>query len=424
MPTALLATLLICTACATPQPIARARAELRGGDADAALATLSEAEVPRRDQLLLLLDRGLAAQAAGRYRESIEALDEADALVERLDYISVRDQGSSLFVSDRVSSYRGESAERLWIHTFQMINFLALGEAEGAAVEARRAVRELEEHEDTFAADPVTRLLAAMSFEAAGQIDGASVEYRRLVGEGEGETLVGTPDGVLRAAWLNARRTARPDVATRLAAAMSEEERIAARRTLDSHEGELVVLLADGFVPPKRAGDLFVSTDLRIAFPYYPEGYTYPVPNLGVRVDGERVLAVSVSTRLVDVARAALAERGKRIAARQALRAATKYNIAHAAESRDRFAGELLRALFFVIEQADTRGWESLPATLSLVQIPLPPGTHDVDVSVDGANTRTYRLTLEDVSIRAGRRTFRSLRPGIGGTLDHAARPD
>ena len=192
------------------------------GNAHAALATLSDAEVPRRDRLLLLLDRGLAAQALGRYRESIAALIEADELVERLDYVSVGRQGASLLVNERVSSYRGESAERLWIHTFQMINFLALGEPEGAAVEARRAVSELEEHGDTFVADPVTRLLAAMSFEAAGQIDSASVEYRRLIGGAD--AVAGAADGALRAAWLNARRTARPDEARRLGEAMGRGE--------------------------------------------------------------------------------------------------------------------------------------------------------------------------------------------------------
>ena len=418
----LLAALLLCGACATSRPIEQARAELRGGNAHAALATLSDAEVPRRDRLLLLLDRGLAAQALGRYRESIAALIEADELVERLDYVSVGQQGASLLVNERVSSYRGESAERLWIHTFQMINFLALGEPEGAAVEARRAVSELEEHGDTFVADPVTRLLVAMSFEAAGQIDSASVEYRRLVGGVDG--VADAADGALRAAWLNARRTARPDEASRLGEAMDGESLDAARRTLDGAEGELVVMLADGFVAPKRAGDLFVSTELRIAFPYYAEGYVPAAPAIEARVDGRTVRAVPLSTRLVDVARAALAERGRGIAARQALRAATKYNLAHAAGSRDRFAGELLRALFFVLEQADTRSWESLPATLSLVQVPLPPGSHDVELVVNGASASTYRLTLADVPIRAGRRTFRSLRPSIGDALHYAARPN
>ena len=326
---ALLATLLLCTACATPQPIARARAELRGGNADAALATLSEAEVPRRDRLLLLLDRGLAAQAAGRYRESTEALAEADALVERLDYVSVRDQGASLLVSDRVSSYRGESAERLWIHTFQMINFLALGETEGAAVEARRAVRELEEHGDTFAADPVTRLLAAMSFEAAGQVDGAGVEYRRLVGEDESEALDGMPDGVLRAAWLNARRTARPDVATRLAAAMSEEDRIAAaRRTLESREGR-ARRAAGRRVRAAQARRRPVRLDRAPHRLPLLSGTVTPTPPPApeVRVDGERIRAVSVSTRLVDVARAPRSRRTRQAhrGATGAARAAAKY---------------------------------------------------------------------------------------------------
>jgi len=399
---------LLSVGCAGNGALERARVELRSGDPERALATLAEAEVPARNELLLLLDRGLVAHAAGRYRQSTVAFAEADALIERLDRVSVSEQSAALIVNDRVTNYRGESGERLWINTFQMLNYLALNEPEGAAVEARRALVELDDHPETFAADAVTRLLVAMSFEAAGQFDSASVEYRKLAAD------PAAPSGVVRAAWLNARRTARPDEAAALAKRLDGIALADVEGEFAARDGQLVLVLGSGFVPQKHSGDLFVSIDLRVAFPYYPEGVGAREPRVEVVLDGKRLETATVATRLVDVARASLAERGKRIAVRQGARAVAKYNIAHSVSSQDQLAGELVKFALFVLEQADTRSWETLPATLSLIQVRLPPGEHALDVVVrDGALER--RATLSGVEIKAGQRTFRSLRPDVAG---------
>lgn len=410
---AALCLVLLVTACAGTGQLERARSQLRDGDPVAALDTLADVELPRRDQLLLYLDRGLAAHAAGRFRDSIAALDQADELIKSLDIVSVSEQGATLIVNDRAASYRGESAEHLWIRTFQMLNYLALGEAEGAAVEARRALVVLDEHGDTLAGDPVSRLLIAMSFEAAGQYDSASVEYRKLV-------TGAAPDGVLRAAWLNARRTARPDTATEIAARLSTDTLDDVQQEYAARDGELVIVLADGFVPRKRAGDLFVSIDLRVSFPYYERSYGTRTPDIDVVVDGRNARMTRVDTHLVDIARASLEERGKRLAVRHAARAAVKYNIAHQVSREDQLAGELVRLLLFVLEQADTRSWATLPATLTLAQVPLPPGNHDVELQV-GVGGRQFRTRLENVAIRAGQRTFRSMRPSAAGPLQYGS---
>ena len=53
--------------------------------------------------------------------------------------------------------YSGEFSERLWVHTFQMINYLLLDQPEGAAIEARRAVALYEEHGNVLQNDLFTR---------------------------------------------------------------------------------------------------------------------------------------------------------------------------------------------------------------------------------------------------------------------------
>jgi len=166
--------------CATSGAINIARDQFRQGSADDALATLSSASVSNRDRLLLYMDLGLIAQTSGDYQQSIEAFERAIALVDELDYVSIRDQTASTIINDRVSRYRGEFSEQLWLHTFQMLNYLLINDPIGAAVEARRATALIDEHPKIFKHDKFTRMLLATSFESAGQHDSAKVEYRKM----------------------------------------------------------------------------------------------------------------------------------------------------------------------------------------------------------------------------------------------------
>jgi hypothetical protein len=352
-----------------------ARDQFRHGSATDALKTLSEASVSRRDKLLLYLDRGLVAQATGRYEDSIVAFERAIVLVDQLDYLSVRDQSAAIVSSDWATRYSGEYSERLWIHTFQMINYLMLDLPQGAAVEARRAVALYERHGDVFKQDVFTRSLMAMSFLAADQTDSAYVEYRKLA-EDFGDPL--------------------PE-------------------PLGRDQGELVLFVATGFIQPKLPGDLFIDLNARISFPFYAETFERPP---GIRVyDGDRSLPVErADTALVSIASKALAARGKAIAARQALRIAAKYNIADAIENEDELAGGIARLFLFAIEQADTRSWETLPAFLSLIRVRLPSGEQSLSLQVDNRGSASSRIQQRrelKFDLAPGERVFRLIRLGI-----------
>ncbi|MFK7893319.1 MAG: hypothetical protein AB8B63_21065, partial [Granulosicoccus sp.] len=183
---AALRTLLLLTlvstisACAGTGALGVAREQFKSGSTDGALQILADASVSQRNQLLLHLDRGLVYQAAERFEESVRAFDSALDVINSLDYLSAKDQTAALLSSDWAIRYSGESSERLWIHTFQMINYLMLNQPQGAAVEARRAVALFEEHADVLSPDIFTRYLMALSFHIAGQRDSAQVEFRKL----------------------------------------------------------------------------------------------------------------------------------------------------------------------------------------------------------------------------------------------------
>jgi hypothetical protein len=101
--------------------------------------------------------------------------------------------------------------------------------------------------------------------------------------------------------------------------------------------------------------------------------------------------------------------------ARTVLRAAAKLALTAEIEDRvsekDETAGEVVGALFnigtLLAERADTRSWHLLPASVSIVRLQLPPGTHDLTVSTGQGGDTT---PLGPVEVRAGRTTFVSTR--------------
>ncbi len=115
-----------------------------------------------------------------------------------------------------------------------------------------------------------------------------------------------------------------------------------------------------------------------------------------------------ITTDVNGIAKASLQERAAKIMVKETARAAAKEAISQAVERKnDELIGVLLRTAFFLMEEPDTRCWETLPAFLKLLKIPLPPGTHHIKVRIDG-----YETVLPAIKISSGRRVYHSIRSG------------
>lgn len=228
----LLALALAASACAnlfgsydvTPNGLNRHAHALRGlltsAQYDSALVRVSaESDVAPHDELLRLLQQGIVARYAGRYEVSSAALERAIVLTDERFTKSISRSALSLLTSDLALPYVPGRAERALIHYYGALNYLAQGDVEGAAVEARRLSYLLEQYEDEESADGrgptcglaggirtcgVLRYFAGAVFEAAGQMNDATVAYRHAhafdavppaaesaaVAAGSGEVLV------------------------------------------------------------------------------------------------------------------------------------------------------------------------------------------------------------------------------------------
>lgn len=363
-----------------------------------ALNAFSEGHFSSRDKLLVFMEKGLILHYTGKYEESVKELLQASELTEQQDIISVSQQTLSLITTEWITEYKGESSERLWIHTYLMMNFLMLYKYESALVEAKKALKILEKHSDPLSGDYFTRAMIALCYENLGEINDAYIEYKRLA------KLTGSPSSVAFHLYRLGRRLGFRDEAEQyrkfipsniLSLADKEDYR------------ELVLFVGMGAGPVKFPTNIVVPPSIRFSFPEYKARDTGWSE---VRVfDSARPLPVSLSvtTSINTVAEASLKERANKIIAKETVRATIKEAMSQAVERKnEEIVGVLLRAALFLLEEPDTRCWETLPAALTLVRVPIT--RNSPGITVQGG--RYAGKTLPDLNISPGQKVYHSLR--------------
>jgi len=358
--------ILLTTGCLS-LPLQKARSEFYSGDLNQADYLLEGCKgVSEKDLLLCYMEKGIILHYMEAYEESTEVLLKASQLIKAQDQISVTDQSSALVINDRVMTYKGEYSERLWVHTFLMMDFLLQSKYEDALVEAKQALELYDKYPDSLAGDHFTRALIALCYENMNLPDDVRIEHEKLAKEMGIEKL--SPEPVTHG------------------------------------KGELVLFIAQGRSPIKVSSDVVLPPTIRISIPVYTDGS--PPASVSIRSYGNTLDPFKISTDLGQVARKSLDERSAQYLTRQALRAGAKEAIAEKV-GEDNVIGEVFaRAILFILEEADTRSWETLPGGLTLVRITLDPGIHDLEISSGNSQT----VHLNGVDIPEGGRAYRSLR--------------
>lgn len=392
---ALLLGMLTLTGCSTSQ-IGKARLQYASGNADAALATLGNGEdIRARDRLLYLMEKGLILHETGNYEASSRELLAAADFIGSGTAISLSGEATALLANDWARNYRGEYSEQLWVHSYLMMNFLALGQYDSAAVEARRALQKIDDREKLLKFDQFTRALMAVSFEAAGQANSAYIEYRKLA------EVIPDPQQLYPRLLSYARLLGFTDAAKQY---RLDDGRSAVNRS----DAELVVFLASGHIPTKVSGSLYIDNNARVSFPRYLPGESrFFRPQISI--DGNFCDCLLVTSSTGQLARESLDSRGASVTARLVARAVAKDAFADSIGSRDEVAGEIVKLLLFALEEADTRGWHSLPGHLSLLRIPLAEGSSRVVIGDPAAPL----LDVDVSDMQRGQKRFIPLR--IGG---------
>ena len=351
-------------------PLKKVRTDLYSGNFDQADLILKKCRgVSKKDRLLCFMEGGITLYDIKAYQESTKVLMKASQLIKKQDLVNISDQSSAVLINDKVMAYKGEYCERLWVHTFLMMNYLLQYDYESALVEAKQALEVIDEYPDSLEDDYFTRALIALCFENMNFPDDARIEYNKLREFTGNNNFI--PGSIVQG------------------------------------KGELVLFIGQGYIPTKVSVDMILPPSYtRISIPQYAESFS-PLP---VTVRSDRGMdmdtPVQVTTDLGEVARESLDDRAAQYLTRHALRSGTKEYIVHRLGEKNEFIEVLVRALFFLSEEADTRSWEALPENLTLIRIYLDAGVHDLEISTEYSQT----VYLSGIDIHEGKRLYRSIR--------------
>jgi len=348
-------------------PLQKARSEFYSGNLNQADYLLEGCKgVSEKDLLLCYMEKGIILHYMEAYEESTEVLLKASQLIKAHDQISVTDQSTAVVINDRVMTYKGEYSERLWVHTFLMMNYLLQAKYEDALVEGKQALEVYDKYPGSLSGDHFTRALIALCFEDMNLPDDARIEYEKLAAEMGREKI-------------------------------SPEPAVPGK-------GELILFIGQGRAPTKVSSDVALPPSIRISVPVYADGS--PPVSVSIRSDGNTLDPLEISTDLGQVARKSLDDRSAQYLTRQAVRAGAKEAIAEKVGDKNEIGELFARAILFLLEEADTRSWETLPGGLTLVRITLDKGVHDLEISSGNSQT----LHLNGIDIPEGGRIYRSLR--------------
>ena len=350
----------------------------------------------KRNQLLFLLEKGMVLHQLGDYQQSVNQFLKAVQLIDQFEVVSLSEQAGSLVTNEWMTRYKGEYSERLWVHSYLMMNYLLLSEYDDALVEAKHALGLLQQYPEALNGDYFTRALIALCFANLGEDNDAYLVYRKLA-----EDL---PDPGPVAGDL-----VRLENRLGMVDEVEKYQPYLPQKILEG-EAELVIFVANGRIPLKRPGNVVLPPSIRFAFPYYPAEKT---PQTRIKILPHRLIyRPMLTTDLGVVARKSLAARKALILTKESLRVATKEAIAQSAGNKNDAAAEaIVRAALFLLEEPDTRCWQILPGRLSLLRIPLPAGQHKLQLEFDSSRFAGRQVVdLPEIQLHQGQRFFYSVR--------------
>jgi tetratricopeptide (TPR) repeat protein len=430
------------------------RTLLAAGDWQRALARI-DARPGGTDELLELLQRGHVLHYAGEFEESNASFQQAEDLSAALYTRSVSQAAASLIVNDTTIDYRGTPHELAMVQFYRAFNYLSLGDADAAQVEARKAtlrladaveatLREIERPEDREAARGLQdsgflHWFSGLLFEANGSANDAFVAYRnaaRAYLAGGALTGLAPPSQLGRdleriglqygfRTEVEALQTAWPELFSAVEESPAagggevvfvlETGWVATRDQVilnipildidektygstDEWARELVKRSAPGWSP---ASDVTIEYWLTVAMPVMAPPITGRV--VGARITGGGAKVASVPAD--DLSRRAEATfeaaRGQ-ILFKTLLRALVKYAATRTAERENETAGLIVNLLGVLSERADTRSWLTLPDRLSVARLRLPAGRHELLVDYLDATGAVVVSQVEIVEVTDG----------------------
>ncbi len=346
---ALVLSAVLLSGCAT-HSLDSARHNFYAGRLQEAGGKLESSEVPEKDKVLFLMERGTIRQALGQYEESSRDYIDASDQLEEFETYSVSKGATSWVINDTVQNFKGTPFERTLLHAFTAKNHLARADWDNAAVEARRIIRTLiPEGRRDYPDDPYSRYMAGFCLEMIDDDSNAALQYRKA-SEMLPDLTINESTGHLFPASTNTPAETPPSG--------------------DKAWGhELVCFVSIGRAP--RETDTW-GEQWKAGSPMYAEIY-HKGKLLGRSYNLADTVEMAFTTEQIEAVRKAVKTVG-RVVLKEVIAASVE-------QSTNEDVGELVRfVLIGLLEQPDVRRWETLPRWLQVARVSCPPGIQEYDV--------------------------------------------
>ncbi|MCL1921067.1 MAG: hypothetical protein FWG50_08320 [Kiritimatiellaeota bacterium] len=417
----------------------RARNDLRGGNYVAAQAWADEMKASTFSKELGLLESGRIHMLAGDFEASLIDFDLAIETVMTKDetgpVINIADGAGNLAAAtvtdDRTRAYRIPPYEFIQALTYQMWNYLFLGQPDEARVEARRAVFAQDAMAEQYgptvkegrsglsgsnasAMDTMDSRMESMApvlektrcsyenglawyfsgilFELDNDASNARLCYQKAA-----ELAPGNP--YVERDMLRLVRRELPEVFNELMA----RSRLPVE-SLSRSPAEIVLVVEESFISQRYSVKvplpLIGTTATSVDFPMYHEDYCLPMP-LNLADGGQALGMLAPSLFLQSLAYRDLKEKMPGVVVRNVTRVLTRIaaqQVAnHSGSSNAAVVAKVgvgvFNAVSAIINKADTRAWYTLPMIAHVYRGNIEPGEHDLTLT-NQANGRTVTFPL------------------------------
>jgi hypothetical protein len=377
---------------------------------DGAIASIENNDFlqKKRNRLLYLMEKGKVEHMKGNYESSNQLFEEAYILIDDRIKTNAGQAVAAKLTNPMAAPYKGEDFEKVNIHYYKALNFFQLGKTQEALVEAKRINIKLNElnqrynkNKNKYTEDAFAQILQGLLYEATGDINNAFIAYRNaadLYLENEGSYFGVSMPYQLKKDLI---RTSKALGFTQEFNDYSEKFQISLNE-INSSASEAIVFWENGLGPMKDqtvltvAGGGFVAVDdseesifipipvganlgiSSLAIPKYKQRESY-YSNASINYNGNQESFEMVED-FFPIARQCLRDRMLREVVDMALRLGTKKVASKglgmlATHFLGDTGGDLVKLGADVAgaatEKADTRNWQTLPATISYVRVPL-----------------------------------------------------
>lgn len=351
------AVLLSCflfSGCATSEFDA-ARAHFYAGELTLAEQSIDESDHSTLNDVLYLMERGTILQVAGRYEDSADNFIDAADKLQKLDTYSISKGAESLLVNDNVQPYVSIPFEKAMLHNLTALDHFAVGNWMNAGVEARRLVSlQSDEKRGDFPDDAFSRYIAGFAFQLTDDPSNAAIQYRKA------NELIATGSIIeTTGCWSNS-----PGM---------------------KNDNMLHLFIMLGRSP--TGSQLMNGSYIPSASPY-----------ADVLINGKKVGRSYLLTDIAKIAYENESELAVIRAAKSAARIAAKEGVAQALESGtgNDAVGDVARIILFgLLNDQDTRRWETLPRFIQLATVPCPDTLDSIQLVIHGGyqGTKTVNIT-------------------------------